>query len=79
MVTRPLIAAAVALIRRPTTTGVSLEVKGKRRPWVVDQDAFQYYAGPVYRAAAGRCVRFGRTVSTPFGADTYISPFGHCG
>src|ERR671918_1561653 len=28
-------------IGRPTTTGVSLKVKG-RRPWVVDQDAFKY-------------------------------------
>jgi hypothetical protein len=65
-------------IGRPTTTGVSLKVKGKRRPWVVDQDAFKYYAGPVYRRAPGRCVRWGATVSTPFGDDTYISPFGHC-
>ena len=65
-------------VGRPTTTGVSLKVKGKRRPWVVDQDAFEYYAGPVYRTAPGRCVRFGGTVSTPFGDDTYVSPFGHC-
>jgi hypothetical protein len=65
-------------IGRPTTTGVSLKVKGKRRPWVVDQDAFKYYAGPVYRTAPGRCVRWGGTVSTPFGDDTYVSPFGHC-
>jgi len=65
-------------IGKPTTTGVSLKVKGKRRPWVVDQDAYKYYAGPVYRAAAGRCVRWGATVSTPFGDDAYISPFGHC-
>jgi hypothetical protein len=65
-------------IGKPTTTGVSLKVKGKRRPWVVDQDAYKYYAGPVYKKAPGRCVRWGATVSTPFGADTYISPFGHC-
>jgi hypothetical protein len=65
-------------IGKPTTTGVSLKVKGKRRPWVVDQDAYKYYAGPVYRTAPGRCVRWGATVSTPFGDDTYISPFGHC-
>jgi len=65
-------------IGEPTTTGVSLKVKGKKRPWVVDQDAFKYYAGPVYRTAPGRCVRFGGTVSTPIGDDTYISPFGHC-
>jgi hypothetical protein len=61
-----------------TTTGVSLKVKGKRRPWVVDQDQYKYYAGPVYRRAPGRCVRWGATVSTPIGDDTYISPFGHC-
>ena len=65
-------------IGRPTTTGVSLKVKGRRRPWVVDQGPFKYYAGPVYRRAPGRCVRWGATVSTPFGNDTYISPFGHC-
>src|SRR5919106_3647368 len=62
-------------IGRPTTTGVSLKVKGKRLPWVVDQGAFKYYAGPVYRTAPGRCVRFGGTVSTPMGDDTYVSPF----
>ena len=65
-------------IGQPTTTGVSLKVKGKKRPWVVDQGAYKYYAGPVYRKAPGRCVRWGATVSTPFGDDTYISPFGHC-
>jgi hypothetical protein len=65
-------------IGRPTTTGVSLKVRGKRRPWVVDQGAFKYYAGPVYRTAPGRCVRWGATVSTPYGDDTYVSPFGHC-
>ena len=65
-------------IGKPTSTGVSLKVKGKRRPWVVDQDAYKYYAGPVYRTAPGRCVRWGATVSTPMGADTFISPFGHC-
>jgi len=65
-------------IGRPTTTGVSLKVKGKKRPWVVDQDAYKYYAGPVYRKAPGRCVRWGATVSTPYGDDTFISPFGHC-
>jgi hypothetical protein len=65
-------------IGRRTTTGVSLKVKGRRRPWVVDQGAFKYYAGPVYRTAPGRCVRWGATVSTPFGDDSYVSPFGHC-
>ena len=65
-------------IGEPTTTGVSLKVKGRKRPWVVDQDQYKYYAGPVYRTAPGRCVRWGATVSTPIGEDTYISPFGHC-
>ena len=65
-------------IGKPTSTGVSLKIKGKKRPWVVDQDMYKYYAGPVYRSAAGRCVRWGATVSTPFGDDSYISPFGHC-
>jgi hypothetical protein len=65
-------------IGKPTTTGVSLKVKGKKRPWVVDQDQYKYYAGPVYRTAPGRCVRWGATVNTPIGEDTYISPFGHC-
>jgi hypothetical protein len=73
---------AVTMKRRfigtPTTTSVSLKVKGKKRPWVVDFGKFKYYAGPVYRKAPGRCVRWGATVSTPFGDDSYISPFGHC-
>ena len=73
---------AVTMKRRfigtPTYTVVSLKVKGKKRAWVVDYGQFKYYAGPVYRTAPGRCVRWGATVSTPFGDDTYISPFGHC-
>jgi hypothetical protein len=67
------------LIGRPTSTGVSIKVKGKRRPWVVDQGDYRYYAGPVYRHAPGRCVRWGATAVMPFGSDSYISPFGHCG
>jgi hypothetical protein len=65
-------------IGKPTYTTVSLKVKGKRRPWVVDYGNFKYYAGPVYRHAPGRCVRWGATVKTPFGEDSFISPFGHC-
>jgi hypothetical protein len=65
-------------IGQPTYTTVSLKVKGKKRPWVVDYGQFKYYAGPVYRTAPGRCVRWGATVSTPFGDDNYVSPFGHC-
>jgi hypothetical protein len=65
-------------IGKPTYTTVSLKVKGKKRPWVVDYGQFKYYAGPVYRTAPGRCVRWGATVSTPFGDDSYVSPFGHC-
>jgi hypothetical protein len=73
---------AVTMKRRfigtPTYTTVSLKVKGKKRPWVVDYGQFKYYAGPVYKRAPGRCVRWGATVKTPFGEDGYISPFGHC-
>jgi len=73
---------AVTMKRRfigtPTYTTVSLKVKGKKRPWVVDYGNFKYYAGPVYRKAPGRCVRWGATIKTPFGEDSYISPFGHC-
>jgi hypothetical protein len=65
-------------IGKPTYTTVSLKVKGKKRPWVVDYGNFKYYAGPVYRTAPGRCVRWGATVTTPMGEDSYISPFGHC-
>jgi hypothetical protein len=65
-------------IGTPTYTTVSLKVKGKKRPWVVDYGQFKYYAGPVYRTAPGRCVRWGATVDTPFGKDSYVSPFGHC-
>ena len=66
-------------IGKPTYTTVSLKVKGKRRPWVVDYGNFKYYAGPVYKTAPGRCVRWAATVSTPYGDDSFTSPFGHCG
>jgi hypothetical protein len=65
-------------IGTPTTTGVSLKVKGKKRPWVVDQDQYKYYAGPVYRKAPGRCVRWSGVIYTPIGHDTWFSRYGHC-
>ena len=66
-------------VGKPTYTTVSLKVKGKRRPWVVDYGNFKYYAGPVYKTAPGRCVRWAATVSTPYGDNSFTSPFGHCG
>jgi hypothetical protein len=73
---------AVTMKRRyigtPTTTSVSLKVKGKKRAWNVDFGQFKYYAGPVYRRAPGRCVRWAATVDTPMGKDSFYSPYGHC-
>ncbi len=68
-----------AWVGTPSYTAVSLKKKGRLAPWVVDADQFRYYAGPVYRHAAGRCVRFGAAVSFPNGPSSlFISKFGHC-
>jgi hypothetical protein len=50
-----------------------LQVKGGTK--VTDSGSFGYYAGPVSRVAAAKCVRWGGSV----GSTTYTSPYEHCG
>lgn len=49
-----------------------LQVKGSKR--VTDSGSFNYYAGPVSKAAAKTCVQWGGSV----GSSKYTSPFEHC-
>jgi len=63
----------------PTYTAVSLQPRGRLAAWRVDYGDFAYYAGPVYRHAPGRCVRYGSALAFPNGRESlFISPFGHC-
>ncbi|OLR95215.1 M23 family metallopeptidase [Actinokineospora bangkokensis] len=50
-----------------------LEVQGGTRS--TDSGSFSYYAGPVKKAAAGKCVKWGGSA----GSATYTSAFEHCG
>lgn len=50
-----------------------LEPQGASR--TTDSGSYGYYAGPVRRAAADQCVRWGGSV----GSSSYTSPFEHCG
>ncbi|MEU4516402.1 hypothetical protein AB0G05_43520 [Nonomuraea wenchangensis] len=56
----------------PTRTSVSLVVRAgsfvPQRP-ETDEDAFRYYAGPVYVKADGRCVGMKGTADAPGAAD----------
>jgi hypothetical protein len=56
-----------------TATSAFLEVQGQAR--TTDSGSFAYYAGPVRRAAANACVRWGGSA----GGSSYTSPFEHCG
>jgi Peptidase family M23 len=58
-----------------TATAVSafLEVQGGTRG--TDSGSYAYYAGPVRKAAAGSCVRWGGSA----GGSSFTSPFEHCG
>lgn len=58
-----------------TASAVSayLEVEGEAR--TTDSGNFEYYAGPVRKAAEKKCVKWGGAV----GATAYNSPFEHCG
>nr|WP_230424983.1 M23 family metallopeptidase [Prauserella cavernicola] len=49
-----------------------LEVEGSTR--ATDSGDFTYYAGPVSKAAAGQCVKWGGSV----GSEKFTSPFEHC-
>lgn len=67
-------------VGRPSWTAVSLQRKGRRQAWIVDYGQFSYYAGPVYKKARGRCVRYGASLKLPSGRSSlFISKFGHCG
>lgn len=57
----------------PSAVSAFLEVQGQSR--VTDSGNFSYYAGPVRKAAAKTCVRWGGSV----GSSSYTSPFEHCG
>ncbi|MGW0802216.1 M23 family metallopeptidase [Nonomuraea sp. NPDC002799] len=50
-----------------------LEPQGASR--TTNSGGFSYYAGPVKRAASGKCVKWGGSV----GSSSYTSPFEHCG
>jgi len=56
-----------------SATSAFLEVEGAAR--TTDAGSFGYYAGPVSKAAGGKCVKWGGSV----GASSYTSPFEHCG
>ncbi|MDF8265490.1 M23 family metallopeptidase [Luteipulveratus flavus] len=58
---------------KKTAASAFLEVKGAKR--TTDAGNFSYYAGPVIKSAAGKCVKWGGSV----GATRYASPFEHCG
>jgi len=50
-----------------------LEVQGSAR--TTDSGNFSYYAGPVRKAAPGKCVKWGGSVDS----ESYTSGFEHCG
>ncbi|MBE1461600.1 M23 family metallopeptidase [Kibdelosporangium phytohabitans] len=56
----------------PTPVSAFLEPQGATR--TTDQGSFDYYAGPVRKAAPGVCVKWGGSV----GSSSYTSPFEHC-
>ena len=55
-----------------SATSAFLEVQGAAR--ATDSGNFEYYAGPVAKAAPGKCVKWGGSV----GSASYTSPFEHC-
>ena len=56
-----------------TAVSAMLKVKGGTK--ATDSGKFGYYAGPVKKAAGGKCVKWGGSV----GGASYTSPFEHCG
>lgn len=54
--------------------GVKLEAVGAGTAPVEDNGLYTSYAGPVYIAARGHCVKWSGTIGTATGSDT-----GHCG
>lgn len=57
----------------PSAVSAFLEVQGGAR--TTDSGSFEYYAGPVSKSAAGKCVKWGGSV----GSSSYTSAFEHCG
>ncbi|MGW5054425.1 M23 family metallopeptidase [Actinokineospora sp. NPDC004072] len=60
-------------IGTPSAVSAFLEVQGGTR--TTDSGSFSYYAGPVIKSAAGKCVKWGGSV----GSTSYASGFEHCG
>lgn len=58
---------------KKTSTSAFLEVKNGKR--ATDSGKFSYYAGPVSKSAAGKCVQWGGSA----GSEKYSSAFEHCG
>lgn len=63
------------------STWVETSLARKGGKYQADDGFYQYYAGPLYVKAPGRCVIFGGRVSLGNGiGDSWITPrFGHCG
>jgi hypothetical protein len=57
----------------PSAVSAHLQVEGSAA--VTDSGSFDYYAGPVSKAAGSTCVKWGGSV----GSSSYTSPFEHCG
>ncbi len=60
-------------IGSPSSVSAFLEVQGGTRS--TDSGSFAYYAGPIAKAAAAQCVKWGGSV----GSASYTSAFEHCG
>lgn len=60
-------------LNKNSAVSAHLQVKGGTK--ATDSGSYQYYAGPVARVAAARCVQWGGSV----GSTSYTSPYEHCG
>jgi hypothetical protein len=58
---------------KKSPVAATLQVKGGAK--ASDSGSFAYYAGPVSKAAAAKCVKWGGSV----GSKSYTSPYEHCG
>jgi len=58
---------------KKSPVSATLQVKGGAK--ASDSGRFAYYAGPVSKAAAAKCVKWGGSV----GSKSYTSPYEHCG
>lgn len=62
-----------ASLGKKTAVSAHLQVRGGTKAG--DSGRFGYYAGPVTRVAAAKCVRWGGSA----GSKSYTSPYEHCG